>query len=82
MFTATLPHKNRQTVVILTSLVLIVETETKTEDLVFREHRLGLPLELSSRDSAFCHQESVSHPEILRDNFLSTGCSEKRPLLP
>lgn len=67
---------------ILISLVLILETETKMWGLVFREYGLGLSLLLSNRDSAFRSQESISHPEILRDNFLSTGCSEKRPLLP
>ena len=79
---ATLARKNRQTVVILISLVLILETETKTWGLVFREYRLGLSLFVSNRDSAFRRRESISHPETLRDNFLSPGCSEKRPLLP
>lgn len=82
MLVATLARKNRQTVVILISLVLILETETKTRGLVFREYRPGLSLVLSNRDSAFCSWESTSHPGILGHNFLSTGCSEKRFLLP
>lgn len=77
-----LSHKNKQIVVILISLVLILEATTKTQGLVFREYRLGLSLVLSNRDSAFCSRESISHPEILRDNSLSTACSEERLLLP
>lgn len=41
MLMAALSHKNRQAGVILTSLVLILEVETKRAGLVFREYGLG-----------------------------------------
>lgn len=44
MLIATLARKNRQTVVTLISLVLILETETKTQGLVLGNIDLGYPL--------------------------------------